>query len=136
MAQTSEKPNSRIRKKRSLDLGKTEGNNTDINNTDTHTINLQSSIYKNIAYDALIVQYEKQMIDERLVEFEKRSIVLAYNSGMYKSDQVVILRMPINDETTVKQVDEYFSQLANSFKSQVQTQKKENNDIETDDERT
>jgi len=62
--QTSEKPNSRIRKKRSQDLGKTEGNNTDINNTDTHTINLQRSIYKNIAYDALIVQYEKQMIDE------------------------------------------------------------------------
>lgn len=78
---------------------------------------------------------EKQMIDERLVEFEKRSIVLAYNSGMYKSDQVVILRMPINEETTVEQVDEYFSQLANSFKSQVQIQKKENNDIETDDER-
>lgn len=76
------------------------------------------------------------MIDERLVEFEKRSIVLAYNSGMYESDQVVILRMPINDETTVKQVDECFSQLANSFKSQVQTQKKENKDTETDDERT
>lgn len=67
---------------------------------------------------------------------KKRSIVLAYNSGMYQSDQVAILRMPINEETTVEQVDEYFSQLANSFKSQVQAQKKEDKDIETDDERT
>ena len=65
--QTSEKPKSRIRKNRSLEFGKTEANNTNINNTDITNINLQQRIYKNIAYDALILQYEKEMIDEIVV---------------------------------------------------------------------
>lgn len=55
--------------------------------------------------------------DERLAEFEKRHIVLAYHWGMY-SLQSVFLRMPINEQTTVEEVDEYFSKLAKGFKEQ------------------
>ena len=56
--------------------------------------------------------------DKRLAEFEKRHIVLAYHWGMYPL-QTVFLRMPINEQTTVEEVDEYFSKLAESFKQQT-----------------
>lgn len=56
--------------------------------------------------------------DKRLAEFEKRHIVLAYHWGMYPL-QTVFLRMPINENTTVEEVQEYFSKLAESFKSQI-----------------
>ena len=55
--------------------------------------------------------------DKRLAEFEKRHIVLGYHWGMY-SLNTVFLRMPINEQTTVEEVDEYFSKLAESFKDQ------------------
>jgi len=51
-------------------------------------------------------------------EFEKRHIVLAYHWAMYPM-HTVILRMPINEETTVEEVEEYFSTLAKGFRSQV-----------------
>lgn len=56
--------------------------------------------------------------------FDKKKIILGYNDGLYPR-QTVILRMPINDETTVEEVDEYFSKLAESFKSQIPEKKKE-----------
>ena len=56
--------------------------------------------------------------DKRLAEIEKRHIVLAYHWGMYPL-QTVFLRMPINEQTTVEEVDEYFSKLAESFKQQT-----------------
>lgn len=51
-------------------------------------------------------------------EFEKRHIVLAYHWARYPM-HTVILRMPINEETTVEEVEEYFSTLAKGFRSQV-----------------
>ena len=54
--------------------------------------------------------------DERLGKFEEKSIVLAYNDR-YPSN-VVMLRMPITEDTTAKEVEEYFSKLAKSFHKQ------------------
>lgn len=53
--------------------------------------------------------------DKRLAEFEKRHIVLM---GVY-SMQTVVLRMPIDEQTTVEEVEEYFLKLAKSFKTQI-----------------
>lgn len=63
-------------------------------------------------------------VDERLAEFEKRHIILAYHWAMYPW-QTVILRMPVNEETTVEEVEDYFSKLAESFKSQILENEKE-----------
>lgn len=63
-------------------------------------------------------------IDERLAEFEKRHVVLSYNDR-YPTNTVVI-RMPVKETTTVKEVDEYFTKFARCFKNQqelVQIQK-------------
>ena len=57
-------------------------------------------------------------IDERLIEFEKRHIVLLY-PWTDSSTEVVFLRMPINKDTTIEEVEEYFSNLANYFKNQL-----------------
>lgn len=62
--------------------------------------------------------------DKRLAEFYKRHIVLAYNWAMY-SLQTVILRMPVNEQTTVEEVEQYFTQLAESFKEQVKQKEQE-----------
>lgn len=61
-------------------------------------------------------------IDEKLIEFEKRHIVLLYpwdNSFT----EAVFLRMPINEKNTVEEVEEYFSTLAIQFKSQIDIKK-------------
>ena len=50
--------------------------------------------------------YKDLEVDERLAEFEKRRIGLMYN-GRYPLN-TVILRMPINEKTTVKEVEEFF----------------------------
>jgi len=65
--------------------------------------------------------------DKRLAEFEKRHIVLAYHWGLYP-ENTVFLRMPINEQTTVEEVDEYFSKLAESFKSQHREYETEKSD--------
>ena len=65
------------------------------------------------------LEYKKKIeVDERLAEFEKRHIVLAYHWSMYPL-QTVFLRKPINENTTVEEVEEYFSKLAESFKTQT-----------------
>ena len=61
-------------------------------------------------------------IDEMLIEFEKRHVVLLY-PWLDSSTQSIFLRMPINEETTVEEVEEYFSILANQFKNQKDIKK-------------
>lgn len=61
-------------------------------------------------------------IDEMLIEFEKRHVVLLY-PWLDSSTQAIFLRMPINHETTVEEVEEYFSTLANQFNSQKDIKK-------------
>lgn len=46
--------------------------------------------------------------------------------------QTVILRMPINKYTTVEEVEEYFSQFAESFKSQIKEERNPNDSKEED----
>lgn len=55
-------------------------------------------------------------IDERLSKFEKRHVVLSYNNR-YPTNTVII-RMPVNETTTVQEVDEYFTKFARCFKNQ------------------
>lgn len=57
-------------------------------------------------------------VDDKLVEFEKRHIVLLY-PWIDSSTEAVFLRMPINENTTIKEVEEYFVNLASLFKSQT-----------------
>ena len=64
-------------------------------------------------------------IDERLIEFDKRHIVLLY-PWPDSSTEAVFLRMPVNNETTKEEVETYFEKLANLFKSQ-NTKKEESN---------
>lgn len=56
-------------------------------------------------------------IDERLSKFEKKHVVLSYNDR-YPTNTVVI-RMPINEKTTVEEVEEYFANFAKSFNDQI-----------------
>lgn len=49
--------------------------------------------------------------------FKKHSFILQYNSGRYPN-QVVILRMPINNKTTVTDVEAYFDELTSKLKQQ------------------
>lgn len=61
-------------------------------------------------------------IDEMLIEFEKRHIVLLY-PWTDSSTEAVFLRMPINEQTTVDEVEKYFSTLAQQFKKQIDIKK-------------
>lgn len=55
--------------------------------------------------------------DKKAEEFKKRRIILSYNDRYpIKS---VFLRMPITEETTVEEVEEFFTQFAKSFYPQV-----------------
>ncbi|MGN1269579.1 MAG: hypothetical protein ACI4UU_01750 [Clostridia bacterium] len=62
--------------------------------------------------------------DKRLAEFYNRHVVLAYNWAMY-SLQSVVLRMPVNEQTTLEQVEEYFATFAEGFRDQIKENKKE-----------
>lgn len=59
-------------------------------------------------------KYKDIRVDQRLVEFEKRRIILSHS---YQENSV-FLRMPVNSDTTVEEVEEFFSQFAQAFKSQ------------------
>lgn len=61
-------------------------------------------------------------IDEKLIEFEKRHIVLLY-PWMGSSTEAIFLRMPISDQTTIDEVNDYFSSLADCFCNQVAERK-------------
>ena len=69
--------------------------------------------------------YEGLEVDERLVEFKKRHIVLRYN-GRYPTN-TVMLRMPITEKTTVEEVENFFVKLTELFKTQRQLSKSEKN---------
>lgn len=60
---------------------------------------------------------KKVEVDKKLIEFEKRHIVLLY-PWLDSSTEAVFLRMPINEKTTVEEVQEYFSKFAECFKAQ------------------
>lgn len=93
----------------------------------------------NLEYDLRVGKYDEDFLrscgvpedqipkgiepDAKLIEFEKRHIVLGYG-GIYPT-QSVFLRMPVNEKTTVEEVEAYFSKFAESFKSQAQEKKKE-----------
>lgn len=62
-------------------------------------------------------------IDEKLIEFEKRHIVLLY-PWENSSTEAVFLRMPINDKTTVQEVEQYFVNFAKCFHNQTKTNEK------------
>lgn len=66
-------------------------------------------------------------VDEKLIEFEKRHIVLLYPWGD-NSTEAVFLRMPINEQTTVEEIEEYFTNFAHCFKSQTRDKKIEDAD--------
>ena len=61
-------------------------------------------------------------VDEKLVEFEKRHIVLLY-PWIDSSTEAVFLRMPINEQTTVEEVEQYFATFADCFKDQIYDKK-------------
>ncbi len=63
-------------------------------------------------------------LDRRLAEFYKRHVLLGYNWPMYPL-QSVILRMPVNEQTTLEEVEEYFAKFAEGFRDQVKENKKE-----------
>lgn len=50
-------------------------------------------------------------------KFEEHSFILQYNSDRYPK-KVVLLRMPINDETTVIDVERYFAKITEKLKQQ------------------
>ena len=54
--------------------------------------------------------------DDRLAKFEEKCVILAYNDR-YPSNSVM-LRMPVDSKTTVKEVEDYFVSLAKSFNKQ------------------
>lgn len=64
-------------------------------------------------------------LDKRLKKFEEKSIILKYNNR-YPA-LTVIIRMPIDENTTLEEVDKYFCKFAESFKEQ-------NQEIEKDEE--
>lgn len=44
--------------------------------------------------------------------------------------ETVVLRMPVDEETTVEEVDEYFVKFAKAFKTQVRVKEKEEQEKE------
>lgn len=57
-------------------------------------------------------------IDEKLIEFDRRAVVLLYH-WISSSTEAVFLRMPVSSQTTVEEVSEYFVNLAECFNNQV-----------------
>lgn len=66
-------------------------------------------------------KYKDIKVDQRLVEFEKRRIILSHS---YQENSVLI-RRPVNSNTTVEEVEEFFSQFAQAFKNQQIEKRKE-----------
>lgn len=75
--------------------------------------------------------YKDIKVDQRLVEFEKRRIILSHG---YQENSV-FLRMPVNSDTTVEEVEEFFSQFAQAFKNQQIKKAKEAKEDRINDER-
>lgn len=75
-------------------------------------------------------KYQKQKSHENRKEkvlskeFNKRCIFLSYNSDYYPK-RVIMIRMPINEQSTVEEVEDFFTNFARSFHSQEKQNKKE-----------
>ena len=68
--------------------------------------------------DVTIGSLENIKYDARLATFEKKHVVLAYN-GRYPVN-TVFLRMPINEATTVEDVEIFFTKFVELFRNQNQ----------------
>lgn len=75
---------------------------------------------------------ENTEIDERLSIFEKKSFVLSYNDAYPSS--TVFIRMPVNEQTTVEEVEKYFVKFAESFKTQEQEKEAKTSSVHADRE--
>lgn len=64
-------------------------------------------------------------VEEKLIEFEKRHIVLLY-PWTDSSTEAVFLRMPVDEHTTAEEVEEYFVNFAQCFKTQIKEKELEN----------
>lgn len=73
---------------------------------------------------------EVKEVDQRYVDFEKKAIILGY-SNRYPMNTVII-RRPINDETTVEEVERYFCNIAEQLKEQKKIDK-EQSEVETEE---
>ncbi len=76
---------------------------------------------------------EKVEVDNRYVEFERKSIILQYNNRY--PINTVILRQAINQDTTVEEVESHFCKLAELFKSQKQQNINAKGKYQKDEER-
>lgn len=65
---------------------------------------------------SLIHRENNETDDERDIRFRDKSIELNYNNRYPK--KVVILRFPVNENTRVKEVAEYFDKVAEKFREQ------------------
>lgn len=92
-----------------------------------HPFEMNSNIEYGLRTGKYTVEYLEKVIgkdqvprgielDETLNEFDKRHIVLLYPWEM--STEAVMVRMPIDSETTVEAVEQYFVNLAKLFKKQ------------------
>ena len=63
-------------------------------------------------------------VDKMLIEFDKRHIVLLY-PWTDSSTEAVFLRMPLNEQTTVEEVEKFFVRFALCFKDQIKENKNE-----------
>lgn len=71
--------------------------------------------------------------DPKLAEFEKRHIVLGYNGGLYPM-QTVFLRMPIDETTTVEELEKYFGKIVHVLKYQNRDKSKQDSKSKTDND--
>lgn len=55
-------------------------------------------------------------VEQNYVDFENKAIILRYNNRY--PENTVILRMPVNESTTVEEVEEYFCKIAELLKEQ------------------
>jgi hypothetical protein len=92
-----------------------------------HPFEMNSNIEYGLRSGRFTIDYLKQVLgddqiqknieyDESLREFDKRHIVLLY--PWEATTEAVMLRMPLNKNSTVEDVEEFFVRLTDLFKSQ------------------
>ena len=60
--------------------------------------------------------HRRESEDQNYIDFESKAIILGYNDRY--PENTVILRMPVNGNTTADEVEEYFSKMAELLKAQ------------------
>ena len=88
---------------------------------DSNGVNIGKKIIWFIKHDSFMFFKNQGQTDEMKnsldQKFEEHSFDLLYNSDRYPK-KVVLLRMPINDETTVIDVERYFGKLTEKLQQQ------------------